>query len=65
MSQDASSVHTADTSPSGANQDPEERQAPSHTAMISSNHDLRILNGTFYNVLRNVHHNSSHNQSGP
>ena len=66
MSRDTPSVHATDTSPFAANQDPEERQAPLHwhAAMISSNHDLRILNGTFYHVLGSVHHNSSHNRSG-
>ena len=64
MSQDTPSVHAADTSPFSANQDLEERQAPSQAAMISSNY-AKISNSTFYNVLGSVHHNSSHNRSGP
>ena len=63
MSQDTHSVHVADTSPSAANQDLEERQAPSRTGMISSNH-LTIFDGTFYNVNGIVQHNSADSQSG-
>ena len=64
MSQGAPSVYTADTSPSAANQNLEERQVPSRAGMISSNRDLNIFNGTFYNVLGSVHHNSADSQSG-
>ena len=43
MSQGTLSVHATDTSPFSANQDLEERQAPSQVAMISSNHELELL----------------------
>ena len=40
MSQGTLSVHATDTSPFSANQDLEERQAPSHVAMIPYNHEV-------------------------
>ena len=43
MSQGTLSVHATDTSPFSANQDLEERQAPSQVAMISSNHELEVM----------------------